>query len=410
MDDKTRAFIVSKFQEYYSQAQLTLPPEFTSREWGFIEFGSADDVFMKRHRDFGSEGELYDYLRGMAPAHAYYSVAYYEYPGAPKMKEKNWLKADLIFDIDSDHLPGKINSYGDMLEKGKKETLKLLDFLINDFGFDESAVHAVFSGGRGYHFHISDPSVLSLESPERREIVDYISGKISPEMHYSKEWMVGEHGSGTETFRGKTAVPYKYILRNNGAGWGKRIANYIVQYLISESTKPDKDMFRELRDLKGFGKSTSKRFQELKRISKSSAALQDIIKYGRLDFGPVDDFQDVIHQLISQAVDQSKVNFGNTQVDEPVTADIKRLIRLPGSLHGKSGMKVTALKMDELEGFEPLNDAVVFGDKSVKIKAIKPFAVQMKGKDLMVEEGVQEVPEYAAVYLICRGVAEYGSH
>jgi DNA primase small subunit len=108
------------------------------------------------------------------------------------------------------------------------------------------------------------------------------------------------------------------------------------------------------------------------------------------------------------------VSYGITQmaacVDEPVTADIKRLIRLPGSLHGKSGMKVTALRIEELEKFEPLNDAVVFGDKSVKIKAIKPFAVQMKGKDIVVEEGLQEVPEYAAVYLICRGVAEYGSH
>jgi DNA primase small subunit len=107
--------------------------------------------------------------------------------------------------------------------------------------------------------------------------------------------------------------------------------------------------------------------------------------------------------IVNQGVEQMAAC-----VDEPVTADIKRLIRLPGSLHGKSGMKVTALSIDELEAFEPLNDAVVFSDKSVKIKVIKPFAVQMKGKDLMVEEGVQEVPEYAAIYLMCRGVAEYG--
>src|SRR6056297_4290361 len=131
MDERTRAYLVSKFQEYYSQAELTLPPEFTSREWGFIEFTSGQDTFMKRHREFGSKGEVYDYMRGIAPAHAYHSVAYYEYPGAPKMNGKNWLKADLIFDIDSDHLPESINSYGDMLEKGKRETLKLLDCLLD---------------------------------------------------------------------------------------------------------------------------------------------------------------------------------------------------------------------------------------------------------------------------------------
>jgi len=391
MDDKTRAFIVSKFQEYYSQAQLTLPPEFTSREWGFIEFGSADDVFMKRHRDFGSEGELYDYLRGMAPAHAYYSVAYYEYPGAPKMKEKNWLKADLIFDIDSDHLPGKINSYGDMLEKGKRETLKLLDFLINDFGFDESAVHAVFSGGRGYHFHISDPSVLSLESPERREIVDYVSSKgLDLERIFTTREIAGD--AGTES-----AKMSMFVSEDDG-GWGSRINRYLISYL--SSLAKSEHAMEILTGFKGIGEKSAASLIE---------TFKDDAKVAALKKGNMDSLRNVKRNVL-----ETIVKYGISQmaacVDEPVTADIKRLIRLPGSLHGKSGMKVTALKMDELESFEPLNDAVVFGDKSVKIKAIKPFAVQMKGKDLMVEEGVQEVPEYAAVYLICRGVAEYGSH
>ncbi|MDP2216827.1 MAG: DNA primase catalytic subunit PriS [Methanolobus sp.] len=391
MDERTRAFIVSKFQDYYSTAQLTLPPEFTSREWGFLEFGSADDVFMKRHRDFGSEGELYDYLRGMAPAHAYYSVAYYEYPGAPKMKEKNWLKADLIFDIDSDHLPGKINSYGDMLEKGKKETLKLLDFLITDFGFDESAVHAVFSGGRGYHFHISDPSVLSLESPERREIVDYVSSKgLDLERIFTTKEISGD--AGTES-----AKMSMFVAEDDG-GWSSRINRYLISYLSSLAKSPN--AMEILTGFKGIGEKTAGNLIDVFKDEHKVAAL----KRGNID-ALRNIRKGVLETIVSHGISQMAAC-----VDEPVTADIKRLIRLPGSLHGKSGMKVTALRIDELEMFEPLNDAVVFGDKSVKIKAIKPFAVQMKGKDLMVEEGLQEVPEYAAVYLICRGVAEYGSH
>jgi len=71
-------------------------------------------------------------------------------------------------------------------------------------------------------------------------------------------------------------------------------------------------------------------------------------------------------------------------------------------------MCVTSLSIAQLEEFDPLNDAVVFSDKPVKLKVIRPFAVQMKGKDLYVEEGVQELPEYAAIYLMCRGAAEYG--
>jgi len=408
MNEKTRNFLVNRFRGYYSQAEIHLPPEHISREWGFISFRDSSETFMKRHIAFGSEGEITDYLKGIAPAHAYYSIAYYEYPSAPKMKEKNWQKADLIFDIDSDHLPGKITSYADMLEKGKKETFKLMAFLLDDFGFDEKDVHIVFSGGRGYHCHITDPSVLHLESPERREIVDYVSGNFNVESFLGKEIMIGQHGEGTETFGGKTSAPSKWVINNYDSGWGKRIVNYISTYLKEEATKENKEMFRDLRHIKGLGKTTSKTFNELKKIASNDNALNDIRNKGRLDFGHVPDFKEIIENLINQAKDKSKIYIGSTQLDEPVTADIKRLIRLPGSLHGGSGLKVMSLNIDDLEKFEPLTDAVVFGERLVRLKVIKPFAVQMKGKDIEVEPGGQELPEYAAVHLLCRGVAEYG--
>jgi DNA primase small subunit len=115
-----------------------------------------------------------------------------------------------------------------------------------------------------------------------------------------------------------------------------------------------------------------------------------------------------VNKDIIQTLAERSVTELSASVDEPVTGDIKRLIRLPGSLHGKSGMRVTSLSISQLEEFDPLNDAIVFSDKPVKLKVIRPFAVQMKGKDLHVEEGVQELPEYAAIYLMCRGAAEYG--
>ncbi len=391
MKESTRRFLLSAFQDYYSRADATLPPEFTSREWGFVEFSSGQDTFMKRHRAFGSEGELYDYLRGIAPAHAYYSVAYYEYPGAPKMKEKNWLKADLIFDIDSDHLPGDINSYADMLEKGKKETLKLLDFLVEDFGFREVDVHAVFSGGRGYHFHISDESVLDLGSAERREIVDYVSsrGLELSRIFYKKE-IYGD--AGTEN--AKIAV----FPSDDEGGWGARINKYLISYL--SSIAKEQEAVKILTGFKGIGKVTAGKIIDVFADDLQVAALRK----GKMD-SLVGIKREILETIVKQGVSQMAAC-----VDEPVTADVKRLIRLPGSLHGKSGLRVTALSIDELESFEPLNDAVVFSDRSVKIKVIKPFAVQMKNRDFIVEEGVQELPEYVAVYLMCRGVAEYGSH
>src|SRR5512136_2218742 len=132
---------------------------------------------MRRHKSYVSREELADYVRSMVPAHIYHSAAYYQRPGAPTMKEKGWKGADLIFDLDADHLRKAPKSYRDMLGLVKKETQKLLDFLLSDFGFSESKVSVVFSGGRGYHIHVRDPRVMSLTSDERREMIDYMTGR-----------------------------------------------------------------------------------------------------------------------------------------------------------------------------------------------------------------------------------------
>ena len=35
---KTKDYLRTKFQEYYQTAEITLPPRFTSREWGFLDW------------------------------------------------------------------------------------------------------------------------------------------------------------------------------------------------------------------------------------------------------------------------------------------------------------------------------------------------------------------------------------
>src|SRR3989475_13236274 len=48
---------------------------------------------------------------------------------------------------------------------------------------------------------------------------------------------------------------------------------------------------------------------------------------------------------------------GKRETDEPVTSDIKRLIRLPHSLHCKTGLAVVPMTRAALDGFLPLRDA-----------------------------------------------------
>src|SRR6058998_815974 len=70
------------------------------REYGFLMF---KEKFMVRHRGFKTAESLLTATRDLAPKHIYYSTAYYQQPTA-SMEEKGWLGADLVFDIDADHL------------------------------------------------------------------------------------------------------------------------------------------------------------------------------------------------------------------------------------------------------------------------------------------------------------------
>ena len=73
------------------------------------------------------------------------------------------------------------------------------------------------------------------------------------------------------------------------------------------------------------------------------------------------------------------VVLGNAgETDEVVTIDLKRVIRWPTSLHGKSGMKVVEFPLDRLDPhgpnpFDPLLEAVPWrmGEPDVKVKSIK---------------------------------------
>jgi len=157
---------------------------------------------MFRHISFDDVGQLRRYLVDYAPAHTYFSAAYYEAPRAA-MENKGWQGADLVFDIDADHFdlpcqrihdkwtcrtcgmegtghppekcPGCEKAAfieegwlcGQCLEAAKYEAQKLLDILIQDFGFSQSEELSVnFSGNRGYH--VASPAGPSEGAPPWR--------------------------------------------------------------------------------------------------------------------------------------------------------------------------------------------------------------------------------------------------
>ena len=135
MDSSSR-YLLKSFRKYYRANTLPMPDRFTRREFGFMMF---DRNFMIRQLSFSNQQELQKYMATQAPRHSYYSTAYYRKPDAPTMEEKEWMGAELIFDLDADHLEGAENmSFEDMLAQIKKEMIGLVDsFLFGDMGFTE---------------------------------------------------------------------------------------------------------------------------------------------------------------------------------------------------------------------------------------------------------------------------------
>jgi DNA primase small subunit len=95
------------------------------------------------------------------------------------------------------------------------------------------------------------------------------------------------------------------------------------------------------------------------------------------------------------------------ETDEPVTSDIKRLIRLPGSIHGKTGFEVVPMTRAELDEFDPFENAVptAYDDSPVKVACDGPVELVMRGETYRLKEGANEVPAFVAVHLICRKLA-----
>lgn len=402
MNPETVKFLRARFREYYLEVSLEAPPELARREWGFILFDDMPKFVMRRHKSFSRRSELVDYIRTFVPAHVYHSAAVYQRPAAPTMREKGWLGADLIFDLDADHLRNAPPTYNEMLDFVKVETLKLLDFLNDDFGFPVESIQVVFSGGRGYHIHARDPRAFDLDSGERREIVDYLTGRgLEVGRFISTAKAEGDYGvEAAEVIR---CVPA------GSPGWGKRVNRSMISFVEQMRNLDEEEAVKILSTVDGVGKKNASRFRK--------SLMRDDITERIRNGESLDLFRGssmVWRPLIEGYLEEVGVHLGfsrdleSGETDEPVTTDVKRLIRFPLTLHGGTGLRVTPLTLEGLDAFDPLRDAVVFGDRPVEVCLRVPYSIEMGGESFDLDEGPAVVPLYAAVFLAARKVAELG--
>ena len=388
-------FLKGMFREYYLKNDLILPPRFNRREYGFMFF---DKKYVLRHISFHTKKDIKRFFLKQVPRHAYYSAAYYKYPDKQDMEGKGWLGADLIFDLDADHIPGAEKmKYGEMLKTVKKEAEKLIyDYLLNDFGFSEKSLSLSFSGGRGYHIHVRSEDVYSLSSDERREIVSYITGENAEITKFLN--IIG---------RKKRK---RYILYpEDYGGWYGKVRRGIDEisrelFALYENGREEK-LLEEINKVLNNKKSSKMVVRELLSETQNySTKLERLAKDERSVKLQV--LKDKVRDLYLSYI-KNKISIKG-ETDEPVTTDIHRLIRLTGSLHGKTGFIVKPLKLEDFKDFNPLKDAIpdVFMNGESKVIVNGDVEVELNGKTYRIS-GEDCVPDYVAVFLVARNMADF---
>ena len=92
------------------------------------------------------------------------------------------------------------------------------------------------------------------------------------------------------------------------------------------------------------------------------------------------------------------------KIDPQVTIDVHRIFRHGGTLNGKSGL--SKLRCLDVNKFDPLNDACLLGEKEVEVY-VKPsnLKLKLKRRTFSIGPEKEKLPTFAAVYLICKGLA-----
>ncbi|HEV2449919.1 MAG TPA: hypothetical protein VGU43_05900, partial [Thermoplasmata archaeon] len=121
---------------------------------------------------------------------------------------------------------------------------------------------------------------------------------------------------------------------------------------------------------------------------------------------------DVFPRAVSEELIKSVMKLASVEVqgetDAPVTTDIHRLIRWPGSLHGGSGLRVLPISRDELDRFEPLREAVPESNGSARVRVELTETVRLPvGEGTLAGSAGErlDLEAPAATFLMLRGEA-----
>ena len=370
MHENDLKLLQESFKKYYFDHfdLIHVPDRPSEREFGYKKFNSG----MIRHIAIKDDKELRLLLMNNIPSDVYCSNAYYSFPNL-SMGEKDWKEADLIFDIDAKDLK---------LDCRHKHTCKKCQ------SCDE-----VYVNGSNC------PNCKSLKHDEKsltcQNCIDAAKQEVKKlctiliDDFNVKEKNIDVYFSGNEGF-------HVYAYDTQYQKLGSRERAELVDYLMFQGTIPET-----------FG------FKRFKPIRSSFPDLNEAGWRGRLAkhlFGSKSKRSKVTTQILANGyssfqnqLEEIKSEIG-VVVDPNVTMDIHRIFRLPGSLNSKSGL--IKQRCECIEDFDPFSDSCYIDDNSTEIIANCPLVFKLKNKKFGPYKNEKiSVPKFAAVYMICKGLA-----
>ncbi|MFA4855240.1 MAG: DNA primase small subunit domain-containing protein [archaeon] len=405
------AFLRKHFQGFYSGHEIAGPPELESREFGYGVFGRK---IANRNIAFSSRKEFNNFLRNQVPFFVSYSSALYKFPSGRPMDAKGLFAADLVYEFDADDLPTECKQRHDSWQcpkcgrKGNGRQLQcdecgtptrleewfcpeclgvardkvfsLLEFLENDFGFSDG-IAINFSGRAGYHVHVRSDSVRQLPNTARVELIDYLTATgLNIFSHFEKK----------ETF-----FTFKGNL-NEKISWPSRIVLELID-LLEEGNAEKLALMANIS--LPMAKVVLKKSPIILKAVRERNAIPSI--FGKVSSTKQTKGDEIWQNLLNKIVARI------APIDRQTSVDLNKIVRVPETLHGETGLVSRELSKEALRSFNPFDDAIAFsGDETVRVFISKAPSFYLSGQRFGPFEGQEaELPLFAAVFLLARGAA-----
>ena len=296
---------------------------FSTREFGFV---SLNGKFFRNY-SFEEPKELQDFMIDRCPTDAYIGAVYDEPPTRETPIHKlEWKGHELVFDIDLNDYDAVRKYVCDCTGAGQVCTrcwqlinvsiIIIDETLRRDFGMNE--IVWLFSGRRGVHAWVLDKVGFKLDREQRQSIIDYLSV------------LRGDDETARVQDRSKLSADFR-----------KRIESTVFAYYLKNIRR---------KDLIELGLSASAASGIIKQLKHQEGRVDDnLAKDFNYRLGKVNKYDEILRRWAPR-------------IDHKVSIDLRRLLRMPTSIHGKTGCVARILDPNPeiIFNFNPDNEPSIF--------------------------------------------------